>query len=52
MAKCCKKIKTRRSADRIFQSADRFLSVSDFSGADQFLQEKRIYHKKCICTAG
>ena len=29
-----------------------FLSVSDFSGADQFLQEKRIYHKKCICTAG
>ena len=25
----------------------RFLSVSDFSGADQFLQEKRIYHKKC-----
>ena len=41
-----------RRADRIFQSADRFLSVSDFSGADQFLQEKRIYHKKCICTAG
>ena len=29
-----------------------FFSVSDFSGADQFLQEKRIYHKKCICTAG
>ena len=26
--------------------------ASDLYGADQFLQEKRIYHKKCICTAG